>query len=81
MEDTQRENDGYHERPLDPQYFGQQMTSTVNNRFEYGVGRTTKQVTKTLLGLWKREYAEAECQTMTFEEISKQFDDQIANLE
>jgi hypothetical protein len=57
------------------------MTSTVNNRFEYGVGRTTKQVTKTLLGLWKREYAEAECQTMTFEEISKQFDDQIANLE
>jgi hypothetical protein len=70
MEDTQRENDGYHERPLDPQYFGQQMTSTVNSRFEYGVGRTTKQVTKTLLGLWKRDYADSECQTLTFEEIA-----------
>jgi len=55
MEDAQREHDDPTERPLEPQLFGQQMNGTINSRYEYGVGRTTKKVTRTLLGLWKRD--------------------------
>ena len=57
------------------------MTSTVNNRFEYGVGTTTKRVTHTLLNLWKREYNTVECQTISFEEFQAQFIDKIRELE
>jgi len=37
------------------------MTKTLNSRYEYGVGRTTKQVTRTLLGFWKKDHEDQEC--------------------
>lgn len=57
------------------------MNKTLNTKYEYGVGTTTKKVTRTLLGFWKKDREDQECQTLTFDDIVQNFQDQIESLE
>lgn len=53
----------------------------MNKQYSKAVSKTTNKTAKTLIDFFHRDYSEASCQTMTFDEFEKQFTEKIDQLE
>ena len=57
------------------------MMDAINSQYSKAVGATSKKIVSTLTNFYHRDYATVECQTLSFEEFEKQFNDKIDALE